>query len=242
MAAILYPIFTIAQLLLFFRLWKLRRGSGKRVAGVLILQVVLFSLIYDNLIISVGGLLGEGDLLERLNLGRFVLRAVFTPLLMVTVVEFAARGSVKWAKNFISRIIIGFATVSLMGLGIFLNVFASSELVPESFSGTLRYAQIPAAPPIPTILTILVVIIFGALIWRAVKWPWVFAGGLIMFIGSAVPISLVGPVVNSGVEVLLMWSLIATANRLDTPDYSLSESELDSRISRVSAGRSKKSS
>jgi len=242
MAAILYPIFTIAQLLLFFRLWKLRRGSGKRVAGVLILQVVLFSLIYDNLIISVGGLLGEGDLLERLNLGRFVLRAVFTPLLMVTVVEFAARGSVKWAKNIISRIIIGFAMVSLMGLGIFLNVFASSELVPETFAGTLRYIHILDAPPIPSTLTILAVIIFGALIWRAVKWPWVFVGGLITFIGSAVPVTLVGPVVNSGVEVLLMWSLVATKNRFAAPDYSLSESELDSRISRVSAGRSKKSS
>ena len=98
MAAFLYLLLTFVFSWLFFRLWKLRRASQTRAAGGLILQLVLFSLVYDSLVIAVGSLVGENELLLRLNLGRYVFFAVFTPLLMITGTDFAARAGVIWAE------------------------------------------------------------------------------------------------------------------------------------------------
>jgi len=240
MAAILYPLFTVALLWLFFRLWKLRKSSEKRLVGVLILQVVIFSLIYNNLVISVGSLLGEGNLLQSLSLVRFLLHATFTPLLMVTAMEFAVRVEVRWVQSRLSRIVIWLAAVSLMGFGVVVEWLLTGDLGLEAFLGTLRYEHLHGFPPFPAFLTILVVTILGVLIWRTLKWPWVLIGGIVMFVGSVIPSDLVGPVVEAGVEVLWIGSLVATEQRLLTPDYSLSEGELESRISQVAAGRSKK--
>lgn len=39
-------------------------------------------------------------------------------------------------------------------------------------------------PPIPAVVTILVVLIFGIIMWRNVKWKWLFVGSLLMFIAA----------------------------------------------------------
>ncbi|NJN43339.1 MAG: hypothetical protein HC806_00410 [Anaerolineae bacterium] len=237
MAAILYPIYTLAHLWLFLRLLRLRRRADGRMVGALILQVVILGLIYDSLIISIGRWLGEGELLLRLNEGRFLVHAVFTPLLMVTTLYFANRGEVQIAKNRFSVVVVWLAGFSLIGFGLVTEFVLQSDFIPSEFMGTLRYVHANSILPFPSILTIIVIVILGALIWRKMKWPWVFLGGLVMFIGSAVPTSIVGPVVGSGVEVFLIGCLVATEQRLLTPDYSMSEGELDSRISQVSAER-----
>ncbi|GAB4581022.1 MAG: hypothetical protein Fur0022_37670 [Anaerolineales bacterium] len=240
MAAIFYPLLVLVEFWLFFRLWKLRRKSEKRNVGVLILQVVLFSLMYDGLVLSLGRLIGEGILLAQLNVGRYLFYAIFSPLLMVTGMEFAARADVRWAQMRVFRLIIWIAVISLIGFGTVLQWQFRESLMADSSMGILRYVHETGFLPFAPLLTTLVLMILGMLIWRHIKWPWVFLGALVMFIASAVPLGLVGPVVNSGAQVLLLGALVATERRLLTPDYSLSASELDSRISQVMAGRSNK--
>lgn len=239
MAAFLYLLLTCIFLWLFFRLWNLRRVSRQRAVGVLILQVVLFGLVYDSLVIAVGRLVGEGDLLLRLNLGRYVFFAVFTPLLMISGTELSAKAGVIWAKKWYFKVIIWIATMSLMAFGGVIEWQFKDALVAEEVWGALRYVHALDFLPFAPILTDIVLIFLGGLIWRQMKWPWVFVGAVVMLIGSAMPISIVGPWISSGAQGVLMGCLVATEQRLLTPDYSLTESELNSRISQV-AGRSKK--
>ncbi|MCA9951862.1 MAG: hypothetical protein KDE48_19560, partial [Anaerolineales bacterium] len=82
---------------------------------------------------------------------------------------------------------------------------------PVVYGSTLRYVDTAVAgPPLPSIITITLIIIIGIFIWRKQRWPWLFAGALIMFIGSAMPPSVVGPAIGSGAEVVLLTSLLAT--------------------------------
>ena len=239
MAVIFYFLYVFIDIWLFFRMWKLRRTSENRNAGSLILQIVLFTLIFDSFVVGMGRWLGEGDLLIGLTQGRFLLRAVFLPFLAVTALYMASRAEVQWAAKKLSRLIIWVAAVSFMGFGLLADFLLPSDLAPEVFWGTLHYVRLNRFPPVPFLVILVVMMILGILIWRRIKWPWIFLGGLVTFLGILIPTALIGPVVRSGAEVFLMGTLVATEHKLLAPNYSLSETELDSRISRVSAGRKK---
>lgn len=239
MAAFLYLLLTFVFSWLFFRLWKLRRASQTRAAGGLILQLVLFSLVYDSLVIAVGSLVGENELLLRLNLGRYVFFAVFTPLLMITGTDFAARAGVIWAEKWYFQVVIWLAAMSLVAQGGVLVWQYKDALVAQEVWGALRYVPDISFFPFAALLTDIVLIFLGGLIWWKNKWPWMMIGAVVLLVGSAFSPSLVGPWLSSGTLGVLAACLVATETRLLTPVYSLTESELMSRISPL-AGRSKK--
>ncbi|WP_420630131.1 hypothetical protein [Candidatus Leptofilum sp.] len=209
MAEFLYILYTLAHIVLLiwgFRLWR----DGRKLMLLLILLPIA-GLVYDNGVISLGRFLGEGELLQTLNQGRFLLHALITPLLIAASVSLAARAGVGWTQKRLTHALFGIITVALIGFG--LVEFTHFVYEPEQFGNTLRYVDTAVAgPPIPAIITIIIIMIMGIFIWRLRQWPWLFLGGLIMFIGSAVPPSLVGPIVGSGVEVVLLASLLATWN------------------------------
>jgi len=211
MAEALYILYTIAHIALLvwgIRLWK----SSRRITVFLILLPII-GLIYDNAAVAFGRFVGEGDALQFLNQGRYLLHAIVTPMLVAATVSLADQAGVGWAKKRIMHAVFGILTVALISFGLF--EFARFAYAPEWFGGTLRYVETAVAgPPIPSIITIIVIMIVGGFIWRAIRWPWLFAGGLVMFIGSAIPPSVVGPVVGSGVEIVLLASLLATARRV----------------------------
>jgi hypothetical protein len=240
MAVFLYFLLSLVFVWLFFRLWKLRWSNEGRSAGVLILQMALLGLVYDSIVIAVGSLVGEGEVLRQLNLGRYVFFTVFTPLLMITGLEFAARAGVVWAQKRVFQILIWVAAFSLVGFGGVVEWQFKDSLVVEEVWGALRYVHEVSFLPLAPILTNFVLMILGGLIWRKYRWPWVFAGALVMLVGSAIPLGMVGPWVSTGAQAVLMGCLVATERRLLTPDFTLSESELKSRFSQVAERRKKK--
>ncbi|MEV4132932.1 hypothetical protein AB0J72_12295 [Dactylosporangium sp. NPDC049742] len=143
--------------------------------------VVAGALVYDNTVIAAGRFVGEGDVLEGLNAGRFVGHALFTPLLIVVGAGLARGGR---------RTLAALAAV-LVGIGIWADV-VRLRLVPERYADTLRYVNDNAAgPPVPAVVAILVLIGVGVVLWRQDRWPWLFAGAVAMFgaaaAGFAVP-------------------------------------------------------
>ena len=207
MAEILYILYTVAHIALLIwgiRLWQ----NGRKFALFLILLPIL-GLIYDNGVIALGRFMGEGDLLQTLNQGRFLLHTLITPMLIAAAAALAAQAGIEWAKKRVTHALFGVISVALIGFG--LTDFARFVYAAEWFGGTLRYVDTAVAgPPIPSIITIIILMIIGGFIGRNGRWPWLFVGSLIMFIGSAIPPSIVGPIVGSGVEVVLLGSLLAT--------------------------------
>lgn len=211
MTAILYPLYALAQAALLA--WGVRLWPRSRSLALGLLLLVGAALVYDNLIIASGRLLGEGPLLHALNWPRFLFHALFTPLLLVTAVYQAGRGGVGWAASQIGQIAAWVVALSLITFGVIHDLVGLS-LSPTVYGGTLRYAAAGSGPPIPAIITIVIIIVVGIFVWRQLRWPWMFAGALVMFIGAAVPTSLVGPAVGSGVEIALLAGLLATEQKV----------------------------
>ncbi|GJM42370.1 MAG: hypothetical protein DHS20C20_26520 [Ardenticatenaceae bacterium] len=211
MAELIYILYTIGQAALLWwgvRLW---RVNGRFTLFLLLLPIL--GLVYDNGVIALGRFIGEGELLRALNQGRFLLHVLVTPMLIAAAVGLAAQARVQWAGKRISQALFGILSVGLIGLG--FSEYARFVYEPAWFGNTLRYVDTAVAgPPIPSIVTIIVIIILGVFVWRKSAWPWMCIGGVIMFVGSAIPPSLVGPIVGSGAEVVLMGSLLATARQV----------------------------
>lgn len=209
MAAFLYPLYTGASLAL--AIWSVGLFQDSWSLEKFLLLAVLAGLIYDNITISAGSLLGEGELLKALNMMRFLLHNLLSPLLVLIAFELeyqtravgdshAGIRSAVWA---LASGLILFGTVTK---------FFGLQLSPETYAGTLRYRAVNSGSgfPILEIGIVLLVALVGISLWQNIQCPWLFAGSLVMLVGGALPIKIVGPAVSSGAEILLILSLLAT--------------------------------
>lgn len=170
---------------------------------------VIYGLVYDNFAIAAGAWLGEGAVLQALNVPRFVIHALLTPLLCIFAIGVARRAGLGWAQS--RAVHTAFCTVAtaLVAWGVYWDIVRLA-LVPVRFNDTLRYVNdgAPPGPPLAAVTTIVVLIGVGALLWRRVRWPWLFLGGAVMFLAAGAGARLVA-VGNLG-EIAMTGALVAT--------------------------------
>jgi hypothetical protein len=175
------------------------------VAGSL-LVVVIGALAYDNLVIASGIVVGEGDALFAANVGRYVFHALLTPLLIPVGLLLAGELGVGWARS--RGVLIGgwALTGALVVMGVVLDV-ARLELRLEEAQGVVRYVHAHLGPPVPAILTNVVLLVTGGAALRRGT-PWMLAGAVVMFVaaGAGMAVLWVG---NLG-ELVLAGGLVAT--------------------------------
>ena len=207
MGAILYPLYTVANLVL--ATWSISLWQHSHHANILLLMLVVAGMTYDNLIISLGRLINEGVCLKLLNRLRFLLHDLLIPLLVVVAVKLASAAGVVWASQPI--VFSGCWTIAfgLIGLGLVTNC-KQLELAPITFAGSLRYKPKKSQVPILTILIALLVGVAGFYIWHEIQWPWMFLGTLVMFFVNALPTKIFGSLVGSAVDFVFMLALLAT--------------------------------
>ncbi|NJN54317.1 MAG: hypothetical protein HC804_05880 [Anaerolineae bacterium] len=211
MAAILYPLYSLVYIGLF--IWAIFLWFRQHSLTLVVLFAILGGLLYDNTVITVGQMIGTGEPLEMLNYGRYLIHVIVTPLLILAALDQTKRFGIQMAQAKWMQAVLGILTLAMIVLG--LAAVANIQLEPETFGGTLRYVDVSSSgPPIPAIVTILAVLVMGIAVWRHGRWPWLFAGALVMFLGSAVPPSVVGPIVGSSVEIVLLVSLLATEKHI----------------------------
>ncbi|WP_082232152.1 hypothetical protein [Halobacillus massiliensis] len=183
-----------------------------KVGSVLFLLPVIAGLVYDNGIIASGRFIGEGPLLEGLNLVRFWIHAFFTPLLTLFSWKTLDQAEISWAKSSITRISAFLLTLLLILLELFTEVFGL-ELEPRLEYGVLSYssAETSGGPPLMVLMVSFVLLAASIVIWRKQKWAWFFIGSLLMIIGSAVELPVESGAVTNIFELILLSSLLATA-------------------------------
>ena len=219
-----YPLAHLSLALMEWLLiiWAISLWRQSTSLAMILLPIVLASISYDNLVLSAGSLIGEGDFLKLLNTLRFLFHYLVVPLLIVIAVELAHRSGAAWT-NLIVRVL---SWVLALGLGGFevATRFIGLELVPVTFAGILRYTVAEVNdPPIVTILINLFVLLVGIGIWIRLewKWPWLFVGTLVALIGNALPASLVGTLAGSSSEFVIALSLLLTERRTQCGDNRL---------------------
>ncbi len=213
------------QFILFWWLVRIWRTTGAAAAAVLI--VPQFGLVYDNLMVAAGSDIGLGPLLEALSWPRFWIHWLMGAWLIIAagaVLRMAGvrRAQSRWAMG-------GFCLLTVALMAYDLPHFWSETLYPVCEKGLVRYSTavspkdfcfpdqvaLSGGPPIAAIMTCLVVIACGIVLWRARRFPWMFLGALLMFLSASPPLMRL-KLDNFG-EVLIaggvIWAVAAFAPR-----------------------------
>ncbi|QLE58325.1 hypothetical protein [Nostoc sp. TCL26-01] len=209
--SIIYPLAHLSLGLIEWLLigWSIRLWQLSTSLAMIVLPIVLGCISYDNLLLSTGSLIGQGELLKTLSLIRFILHYLVVPLFIVIGVELAHRAGAGWANNMV-RVLSWVIALGLATTDIAIN-YVGIELVPFQFAGILRYrvANLSRLPMITIIVNVFMLLI-GIGIWIRLKWSWLFVGTLASLVGNAIPSALVGTIVGSTSEFLLAISLLFT--------------------------------
>lgn len=214
MDTILYLFFTGAYIALF--IWGLIGISKKDLPKwTSFIYLIILALIYDNGIIGLGKWIGEGPLLETLNLMRFWTHAFLTPLLVLFAIGTLKESGISWAQKKWVSIAGIIYTIILIGIEIWLETFQLTLKAEEEY-GVLRYvsAEESSGPPVMILLVTLILIVASAILWKKTKWAIFFIGAVVMTIGSAVPIDIDSGAVTNAFELFLLFTLVWTKRRL----------------------------
>lgn len=206
MAAYLYPAYTLISSVL--TIWGMVIFTTNPGLSAVLMIFVLLGITYDSLIISLGTLINEGDLLKLLNQLRYLFHSLFVPLLLVVTREFAEDAGVLWVSVWWLDYSIWLLTFGLITSGVVYTIL-NPQLTPTQFAGTLSY-KLENASPVPAILTTLLVAIAGVYIWLQTGWSWMISGTLLVICGNAVPTCRVGTLVSSASEMGFMLALLET--------------------------------
>jgi hypothetical protein len=170
--------------------------------------IVVYGLAYDNFALASGALFGVSDLTRTLNTPRYIIHGLFTPTMMIAAWGVLRWKGVSWAANRVWHSLLCLLATAMILLGSYVDIL-NLTLAPSQENGVVRYVNefhLFKGPPIPAVLTIVVVLILGGIVWRKFKWPWMFVGALLMFFGAASPILIFQ---NLG-EIAIAASLVAT--------------------------------
>lgn len=210
MQSVIFLLMAAIHFVFFFLAVRLFLQRRSIFTGIVCL--VVLGLAWDNLTVGLGATLGEGGLLRGLNSGRYAMHALFTPLLIMFAASTARRVGIGWANNKVVLSFLGLLTVAMIALGVWDDI-VQLELAPVSEAGTFRYINASTAgPPIPAIVTIVVMIVVGAFIWRKHKWAVLCLGAILMFIAAGAGASIL-LLANAG-EILFAGSIIWTDYKL----------------------------
>ncbi|MEU8240217.1 hypothetical protein AB0C07_18380 [Actinoplanes missouriensis] len=179
MVSVLFGLIAVAEIALLGLVIALRRRQPDWTLSLLVL--VVLALIYDNVVVAIGSTLGEGSLLRSLSLPRYVTHALLVPLLIMVAVGLGRRYGVRFLAGRVVPAWFGVLTLLLIAAGARADI-VTLDLQPTRYADTLRYTNAAAnGPPIPAIIAILVMIAIGVALLVRARWPWLLAGGLVMF-------------------------------------------------------------
>lgn len=208
----LTTLYTLCALALFALLiLVLRLDWKKRHSYLMVLGLVLFGLLYDNLILALGSSLGPGTLLEDLSFGRFIGHALGTPLLSIFAFGILRRAGINWAQKPVWHAALCLFTTLLVFLGMYSALFLL-KLSPRAVADFFMYTGTDSKVSfLPAALTILILLGFGAALWKQNHWPWLFVAALTMLLAAILGLNGRFYLNNVG-EVLLAWGCVETAS------------------------------
>lgn len=213
MLIVAYALFAVAHLSI--ALIGLTMYRRYRVTALLTLILPVFALVYDDTMAAIGAFIGEGTLLRVLTYPRFVGHAFLTPIWIVTSVALAALAGSALARKPWVRTGSWVLYASMIAFGV-VDALVLLRLVPLREGAVLVYTNAGGlpGPPAPAIIMVLVTIACGVLVWRELRWPWMFLGALYMLAAAGIPAEVTGFILSASGEVVLAAALLATADRI----------------------------
>lgn len=193
-----------------------RLRAAPSLALALILPTVLAH-PYDNLVIALGRLVGEGPLLVALTWPRFVLHVLVLPGLVVALALLARRAGVGWAGHPAALPVAALLATATLAAGVFGELLGLN-LAPQHRGDVLLYTHAHSSGPPPgAVAFLLSALVYGGAIGLRARWPWIALAALYTVLVQAAPdIGLRSALVNTG-EVLLLATLLLAVRRFADP-------------------------
>ncbi|GAB1545199.1 hypothetical protein NUACC21_78750 [Scytonema sp. NUACC21] len=209
--------------------WSIRLWRQSNNLAIILVQIVLASLVYDNTVLFAGSFLQPGELLLYLNKIRFLVHYLSLPLLIVVGVNLAYRAGATWATPMIQS--LSWVLAICLGILDVIRRYIGTTLELTKFTGIVRYTDPNLGIPIITIaITFFMLLIgIGIFVRSQRKLPWLFAGTLVAFLGNALPQSQFGTLPSTLSEFLMILSLMVTESNVSvspTPSFSLDSTNL----------------
>lgn len=207
--------FAVAYLALL--IWGISLVVARRRAVIsdLALLVVL-GLVYDNTVIGLGTMIGEGAALEGLNSARYWMHALLTPLLVLVAWHVLIRTGLRWARTaWAAAVAIG-VTAALMAYEIIVGALPM-QLVADSEYGALSYGNenAPGGPPLMVLVVAAALLTAGIVVWVRERWPWLTVVTVLMVAGSAVTLPVPSAAIVNAFELILLIGVVATIAHQD---------------------------
>ncbi|ESU32409.1 hypothetical protein G3A_11410 [Bacillus sp. 17376] len=205
----IYGLYSLIYLFLF--LWGLKLSIKNGFFSWLnVLLLVTYGLMYDNLVLAMGSVIGKGSLLEALNGMRYWFHAFFTPLLILFSWAAIRKTGIRRLKGRAGFVLAGVFTLAMIIAELIQNTIGI-KLEPAQKYGVLNYESAGShGPPVMIIGVTAALLLAGIILWKKLKWKWMAVGVILMAIGSAVPIPLESDAATNGFELILLISLWAT--------------------------------
>lgn len=207
--------------------WALWLWRQKCAPGALIIAAGAAMLLYNEAVLAVGHLLGQGPLLETLSRFRYGVYVTVAPLSLIAAVRIAAAAHVQVLRSG-PWLWSAWAVIVLLLVHGFAFAIGGLRLEPACLGGALRYAaevpanqvcnpgQVPLAAsvmPVSVMVSDIVVAIIGATIWGKRSWPWLFLGSFVVFVAAKFPQAQYGPLIGNASAVAWTLALVATSAR-----------------------------
>jgi hypothetical protein len=192
----LFIVQAVLQLALFAWLVRIYRKTGLAIA--LVLFIPQLGLFYDNLMLASGSFIGLGATLEALSWPRFWVHWLFGAWLIIASGGILRLAGFSWAQH--KATMMAFCSLTALLMLHDLPEFWSSQLYPVCEFDLIRYStQVSAehfcfpdqvavrgGPPLAAVVTCVIVIATGAVLWVRRGFPWMMLGALAMLV-SATP-------------------------------------------------------
>ncbi len=174
---------------------------------------LLIGMLYDNLITGIGNFYFEQDWYSTANVPRFVLHALilpFLPLFAFSLLQ-ETHGRMRHQRLLFWPLIVVCSLALLYGL---YHEVILLQLGDKSVLGVQKLGNMVPSPPWATIVSNLIFLPMAWLYWRAAGWPWMFFGGLFIFVlnGASAGQSW-GFLVGNFAEVVFIVSLLLTTRQ-----------------------------
>ena len=214
MTSFVFLLYAAGHLFLFG--WALILLLRYRHPATVPLLVVTFGLVYDNILLAGGAGIGHGDMLERLSVPRYFMHAFGTPLLMLSALGLLRRTGASWSRSALLAAVVAILTLAMIAIGVEADLLRL-ELAPKAPAGVVSYGNAAShGPPVAPIVTIIVLIASGVVIWRRGAGPWLLLGALVQFAAAAVGDAIV--IAGNLGELALLAGLVISDWRLSTAE------------------------
>ena len=198
-------------------LWTFTWRGG---AALWLLRLLLLGMCWDNLVQGLGHLYVGTQGYELASRVRYLLHAAILPFLTLFGLWAMQCAGVRIAQA--PWLVLTCCLITLVALlyGLYHEAWLL-ELAPTATLGVEKLVSQSKTPPLATIGTNLLLLLMAAAVWRAGGWPWLFLGGLFIFLVNGATASLPwGFLAGNLAEIVFILSLLVTQRR-----FALAQSE-----------------